>query len=516
MAELKNLESELDRFRLRLLAAGLLVLAGFGLLAARLSYLQVHRHEDLAAQAETNRTAVLPIVPNRGQIVDRNGVVLATNYSAYTLEITPSKVADVEATIDQLSELLDIGNRDRRRFKRLVDENKRFESLPIRTKLSDEEVARFVAQRYRFPGVDVKARLFRSYPLGETGSHLLGYIGRINQAEKAQMEDWEDERLANYKGTEYIGKLGLEQSYEAQLHGQTGFERVETSAGGRAVRSLSQPRADAGRYAGAVDRHSAAGAGRGHVRRPPWRAGGDRPAQRRGAGLRQQADLRPEPVRRWHRRRKLARAERIDRQAAAQPRLARHLPARFDLQAVHGHGRVEQRQTRRQHGDHGQRQLHLRQPCLPQPWRQGPGAGGHGAIDRQVEQRLLLLAGRRDGRRPDPRPTRADGLRPQDRDRSARRIIGPAAIDRMEAALLQARATAEVVRGRDHLAGHRPGLQQLHHAAAGRRHRHAGLGRAALQAAAGQRDRRRRYRPPHARGQRGARSRCPSSPNTPN
>jgi penicillin-binding protein 2 len=239
VSELKNLESELDRFRLRLLVAALLVLVGFGLLAARLSYLQVHRYEDLAAQAETNRTAVLPIVPNRGQIVDRNGVVLATNYSAYTLEITPSKVADVEATIDQLSELMDIGNRDRRRFKRLVDENKRFESLPIRTKLSDEEVARFVAQRYRFPGVDVKARLFRSYPLGDTGSHLLGYIGRINQAEKLQMEDWDDERLANYKGTEYIGKLGLEQSYESELHGQTGFERVETSAGGRAVRSLS-------------------------------------------------------------------------------------------------------------------------------------------------------------------------------------------------------------------------------------------------------------------------------------
>ncbi len=238
MTELKNLESELDRFRLRLLAAAVLVLGGFGVLAARLSYLQIDRYEDLAAQAETNRTAVLPIVPNRGQIVDRNGVVLATNYSAYTLEITPSKVADVEATIDQLSELMDIGNRDRRRFKRLVDENKRFESLPIRTKLSDEEVARFVAQRYRFPGVDVKARLFRNYPLGETGSHLLGYIGRINQSEKVQMEDWDDERLANYKGTEYIGKLGLEQSYESELHGQTGFERVETSAGGRAVRLL--------------------------------------------------------------------------------------------------------------------------------------------------------------------------------------------------------------------------------------------------------------------------------------
>jgi len=239
MAELKNLENELDRFRLRVLAAGAFVLLGFALLGARLAYLQVTRYEDLAAQAETNRTAVLPIVPNRGRILDRNGEVLATNYSAYTLEITPSKVEDLEATIDSLAEIVEIGPRDRRRFKRLLEEGKSFDSLPIRTKLSDEEVARFMAQRFRFPGADVKARLFRNYPLGETGSHLLGYIGRINQAEKAKMDDWPDEQLANYKGTEYIGKLGLEQSYEAELHGQTGFERVETSAGGRALRRLS-------------------------------------------------------------------------------------------------------------------------------------------------------------------------------------------------------------------------------------------------------------------------------------
>jgi penicillin-binding protein 2 len=239
VAELRNLENELDRFRLRLLAAGAFVLLGFVLLGVRLSYLQVVRYEDLSAQAESNRTAVLPIVPNRGRILDRNGEVLATNYSAYTLEIMPSKVDDLDATIDRLGEVVEIASRDKRRFRRLLEEGKSFDSLPIRTKLSDEEVARFMAQRFRFPGVDVKARLFRNYPLGETGSHLLGYIGRINQAEKQKMEDWPDEQLANYKGTEYIGKLGLEQSYEAELHGRTGFERVETSAGGRAIRRLS-------------------------------------------------------------------------------------------------------------------------------------------------------------------------------------------------------------------------------------------------------------------------------------
>jgi penicillin-binding protein 2 len=238
MTELKNLRSELDRLRLRLVVAGAVVLGAFILLGVRLVVLQVLRHEDLAAQAEANRTAVVPIPPNRGRILDRNGVVLATNYSAYTLEIAPARVDDLEATIDALAEFVAIAPRDRRRFKRLLDDGKGFESLPIRSKLSDEEVARFTAQRFRFPGVEVKARLFRNYPLGETGSHLLGYIGRINQAEKEKMEDWPDEQLANYKGTEYIGKLGLEQSYEAELHGQTGFERVETSAGGRALRRL--------------------------------------------------------------------------------------------------------------------------------------------------------------------------------------------------------------------------------------------------------------------------------------
>jgi penicillin-binding protein 2 len=240
MIELRNVEVELDRFRGRLIAAAVFVVFGFALLGARVVWLQVWRHAELSTQAEANRIAVVPIVPNRGLILDRNGVVLATNYSAYTLEITPSKLnAATDAVIDELAQVIDIQQRDRRRYKRLLDESKSFESLPIRTKLSDEEVARFVAQRFRFPGVEVRARLFRHYPLGETGAHLIGYIGRINQAEKKQIEDWDEDRQANYKGTEYIGKLGLEQAYEDDLHGITGFEEVETSAGGRAVRRLN-------------------------------------------------------------------------------------------------------------------------------------------------------------------------------------------------------------------------------------------------------------------------------------
>jgi penicillin-binding protein 2 len=243
MTELKDLDREISQFRARLVAAAVFVLLAFALLGARLVYLQVFRHEELATQAEANRIALVPVVPNRGLIVDRNGIVLATNYSAYTLEITPSRLrggqAALDAVIDELAAMVEITPRDRRRMKKLLEESKSFESLPIRTKLSEEEVARFMAQRFRFPGVDVKARLFRQYPLGEVGSHLLGYIGRINQAEKKAMDDWTDEEQGNYKGTDYIGKLGIEQSYERELHGSAGFEEVETSAGGRPVRRLS-------------------------------------------------------------------------------------------------------------------------------------------------------------------------------------------------------------------------------------------------------------------------------------
>ena len=213
------------------------VFIAFSFLFFRLVYLQLWRYQEFNAQAESNRTAIVPIVPNRGVIMDRNGVVLATNYSAYTLEITPSKIeAPLDEVIESLSELIDIQGRDKRRFKRLREESKSFESVPIRTRLSDEEVARFAAQRFRFPGVEIRARLFRNYPYNDVASHVIGYIGRINTAEKEKLE--ESEHAGNYRGTDFIGKLGVEQSYERQLHGQTGVHEMETSAGGRAVRRL--------------------------------------------------------------------------------------------------------------------------------------------------------------------------------------------------------------------------------------------------------------------------------------
>ena len=233
-----NQKGERFAFQIRLIVAVLFILTMFSVLLGRFVWLQVAEHNRYLTLAEQNRISLVPIPPSRGIIRDRNGVVLAHNFSAYTLEITPSKVADLEDTIARLKGVVDITQKDRRRFKKLQDETKDFETLPIRTRLSDEEVARFASQSYLFPGVELKARLFRHYPMGEVGSHLTGYIGRINDRD---IKDLEEKGIyANYRGTDYIGKLGIESSYEEQLHGKTGFEKVEIDSGGRAVRTLSR------------------------------------------------------------------------------------------------------------------------------------------------------------------------------------------------------------------------------------------------------------------------------------
>jgi penicillin-binding protein 2 len=237
MTAFRNSQQEVDRFRSRALVAALIVLAAFGLIALRLVWLQVVRHDELYQRAEAQRTAIVPVGANRGLIRDRNGIVIAENFSAYTLEIYPRRVDDVQATIDALTAVVDIQPRDRRRFKKLYEELKGAESIPIRTRLSDEEVARYTAQRYRFPGVELRARLFRHYPLGEIGSHMIGHIGRISPADKERIESWPD--AANYAGADYIGKVGIEASYQRELHGTTGVQEVEITAGGRAVRTLT-------------------------------------------------------------------------------------------------------------------------------------------------------------------------------------------------------------------------------------------------------------------------------------
>jgi penicillin-binding protein 2 len=236
--ELRDPQRELLHFRRRLLIAGAMVIVAFGGLLSRFVYLQLFQHRHYQTLAESNRIAIVPIVPNRGVMTDRNGVVLAQSYSAYTLEVTPSRVKNLDETIDGLATLVEVQARDRKRFKRLIEESKNFESLPLRTRLSDEEVARFAVNRYRFPGVEIKARLFRQYPFGEIASHVTGYISRINDKDVERIDAWNE--TANYKGSDYIGKVGVELAYERDLHGTTGWEEVEVDAGGRAVRTLSR------------------------------------------------------------------------------------------------------------------------------------------------------------------------------------------------------------------------------------------------------------------------------------
>src|SRR5690606_10544671 len=207
---------------------------------ARFAWLQIHRYEAFHAQAEDNRIALVPVPPSRGPIYARNGVLLAENVSAYTLELSAKRIgyAKLDETIDALSEIVEITPLERRRFRRLAAEARTADSVPIKVRLTDEEVARLAVLRFRYPGVEIRARLFRNYPLGQTAAHVVGHIGRISPEDKRRLE--EQELLSSYAGSTHIGKVGVEASYESVLHGQVGAEEVEVSAGGRIVRTLSR------------------------------------------------------------------------------------------------------------------------------------------------------------------------------------------------------------------------------------------------------------------------------------
>ena len=235
--ELKNHQDEQHNFKLRLGVLGLVVLTAFSLLAIRFYFLQIYRYDHYQTLAENNRISIVPITPNRGLISDRNGIILAHNFFAYTLEITPSKVKNLGATITDIAQLVEVSHSDLKRFNKLKSEGHNFESIPLRTHLNEIEAAKFAVNRYRYPGVELKSRLFRHYPLGKQGAHMVGYIGRINDKDLIKLAA--KDVLSNYKGTDHIGKSGVEEYYEAQLHGTTGFQQVEIDADGKAVRILS-------------------------------------------------------------------------------------------------------------------------------------------------------------------------------------------------------------------------------------------------------------------------------------
>ncbi|CAM3835873.1 penicillin-binding protein 2 [Bordetella tumulicola] len=232
----KTGQQQKQRFALRAWVGGLFALACFFVLVGRFWYLQVDRYEGLSERADRNRIAVVPIAPRRGEILDRNGVVMARNYRTYTLEVVPGHAGDINAMLERLTPIVYVSPGDQRRFKRRVLESGRYASLILRNNLNDTEASWFAAHAYEFPGVELRARWVREYPQGATAGHVVGFIGRISENDVEALEA--AGQLGNYRGTDVIGKKGIEKSWEEQLHGQTGIEEVEVNASGRPVRTL--------------------------------------------------------------------------------------------------------------------------------------------------------------------------------------------------------------------------------------------------------------------------------------
>ncbi len=237
----RDVERETARFRARALAGFLLVALCLLALAARFAWLEIARHDEFRARSDQNRISVRSIPPTRGLIFDRNGVLLAENTAAFRLEVVPEQVRDLPATLAALGEVIALSDDDLERFAALRRSKHPFESLPLRFKLSEDEIARFSTERWRFPGVEIVPYLTRAYPLGEEFAHLVGYVGRIDAADATRL----DER--RYAGTTHIGKSGIERQYESELHGEPGYEQVEVNVDKRPLRVIQRSAPTPGR-----------------------------------------------------------------------------------------------------------------------------------------------------------------------------------------------------------------------------------------------------------------------------
>ena len=232
--QLHDRAQEKRQFTRRTLLAGAGVLVIMGLLGGRMGQLQVAGHQRYATLSQANRVKLVPIPPNRGLIYDRNGIVLAENRPNFQLLLTPEQVPDMDATLAGLGEILEINDAEMDRFEGLRARSRRFEALPLKVRLTDREVAAFAANRHRFPGVEVEARLSRHYPHGAHAAHAIGYVGRINERELRRVD------RRRYGGSSHIGKTGTELQFEERLHGHAGLEQVETNALGRVIQPLGR------------------------------------------------------------------------------------------------------------------------------------------------------------------------------------------------------------------------------------------------------------------------------------
>ncbi len=239
---LRDPAAEARLFRSRALLSFFVVLLVLSALAVRFAYLQVAKHEVYATQSEANRIRARPIVPARGLIYDRAGRLLADNVPAYRLELVPEQVTDMQQTLRELTELLDLTEEELERFEIDRQSSRRFQSVPLKLRLNESEVARFAVQRHQFPGVDVVPYLTRRYPYGDLLAHVVGYVGRIDVQDMQRLDP------ARYRGATHIGKSGIERFYENRLHGQVGIERVEINAEGRTLRVLERQPAESGQH----------------------------------------------------------------------------------------------------------------------------------------------------------------------------------------------------------------------------------------------------------------------------
>ncbi len=240
-SSIQDREREARLVAVRSVVAGVLVLIALALVTVRLVHLQVDNHEHFSVLSKDNRVKIQPIPPTRGLIYDARGLLIADNHPSFSLEVTIEKVEDLPGTIDALAAILPIDEKDRARFERMQHQRVRFQGIPIRLNLTEEEVARFSLDSYRFPGVDVTAELIRTYPLGELTAHVLGYVGRINTDEMTRIDG------SDYAGTHFIGKGGVEKAHEEILHGHVGYQQVEVNARGRVLRTLEGKPPVAGR-----------------------------------------------------------------------------------------------------------------------------------------------------------------------------------------------------------------------------------------------------------------------------
>jgi penicillin-binding protein 2 len=232
---LKDTRHEANVFRGRAIAGFLIIVTCLVALGIRFAYLEIARHEELALRSDSNRIVTRPLAPGRGLIYDRNGILLADNVAAFRLEVTPEQVKDMDAMLARLREVVPLTDEDVSRFNALRRSKRSYQGIPLRLKLSEEEIARFAVNRWAFPGVDVVPYLTRAYPLGEEFAHVVGYVGRIDENDLTRLDK------GDYAGTTHVGKTGIERFYEDRLHGEPGYEQVEVNADHRPMRVL-EPR----------------------------------------------------------------------------------------------------------------------------------------------------------------------------------------------------------------------------------------------------------------------------------